>query len=89
MMELYGLRGITHGWGRLITVMSPSGASAVARHIEAGPDFNAVAEAGQLTQYHQIRDGAIEALAARYGIVMLNPEQWAAKKRELGVAIYR
>ena len=88
-MELYGLRGITHGWGRLVTVMSPSGASAVAGHIEAGPDFNTVAVPGQLPQYHQIRDGAIEALVARYGIVMLNPEAWAAKKRELGEAVYR
>ncbi|MEM7124054.1 MAG: hypothetical protein AAF563_22445 [Pseudomonadota bacterium] len=88
-MELYGLRGITHGWGRLVTVMSPSGASAVAGHIEAGPDFHTVIEPGQLPQYHQVRGGAIDALVARYGIVVLNPEAWTAKKRELGEAIYR
>jgi hypothetical protein len=88
-MELYGLKGITHGWGRLVTVMSPQGAAAVTGHIEAGADFHVVAEPGQLPQYHQVRDGALDALVARYGIVMLNPEAWAAKKRELGAAIYR
>jgi hypothetical protein len=89
-VELYGLKGITHGWGRLLTVMSPEGAGAVVRHIEAPPaDFHTVAEPGHLPQYHQIRDGAIDELVARYGIVLLNPEAWAAKKAELGEAVYR
>jgi hypothetical protein len=88
-MELYGLKGITHGWGRLVTVMSPEGATAVNGQIEAGPDIHVVAEPGHLPQFHQIRDGALDALVARYGIVMLNPEAWSAKKQELGAAIYR
>ncbi len=88
-MELYGLKGITHGWGRLLTLLSPDGASAVAGHIDAGPDFHVVVEPGRLPQYHQIRDGAIEALVARYGIVLLNPQMWAAKKQELGETIFR
>jgi len=89
VMELYGLNGITHGWGRLLTVMSPEGASAVLAHIEAGPDIHVVAEPGRLPQFHQIRDGALEALVARYGIVLLNPRAWARTRQELGDAIYR
>ena len=88
-MELYGLRGMTHGWGRLVTVMSPEGASAVISHIDAGSDFLVMTELGRLPQYHQIRDGAIDKLAARYGIIMLNLQTWSAKKQELGEAIYR
>ena len=32
-MLLYGLYGFTHGWGRLLTVMSPEGAAAVVEHV--------------------------------------------------------
>ena len=83
-MVLYGLRGITHGWGRLLSVMSPDGARAVLDRVEPGPGIETVAREGQPVQYHQIRDGALDALVRRYGIVELDRAAWRAKKAEIG-----
>ncbi len=83
-MILYGLRGITHGWGRLISVMSPSGAQAVLDHLETGPELQVVAQKGQPVQVHQIRDGALDELVARYGIVELDQAAWAERKQTIG-----
>ncbi len=83
-MILYGLRGITHGWGRLLSVMSPQGARAVLDRLEPGPDLKIVAQPGQPVQVHQIRDGALDELVARYGIVELDQAAWAERKQAIG-----
>ncbi len=88
-MELYGLLGFTHGWGRLVTVMSAQGASAVRAHIDAGDDVAVVAGEGGLTQYHARRSGALDRLIAGYGIILLSNDAWEAKKAEIGDAIRR
>ena len=89
--EIYGLLGITHGWGRLITVMGPAGdagiRAAIAAHGKALTDITVVAKAGSLTQYHAKRDGALERLIEAAGITLLNREQWGAKKAALGDGI--
>ncbi len=86
VMELYGLRGITHGWGRLLSVMSPAGARAVLDHVVPIEGTTVVAQNGQPVQYHQVRDGALDALVARFGIVELDQAAWAARKSEIGEA---
>jgi len=89
-MELYGLRSITHGWGRLLHVMSPAGARAVLDHIDAGEAFMVVATDGAPVQFHQAKGGTIDDLVARYGITELDLEAWNRKKAELGeAALYR
>ncbi len=88
-MRIYGLLGVTHGWGRLVTVMGPDGAAAVRDHIDPGGDVAVVAGEGGLTQYHGRRAGALDRLIARYGIVLLDNDAWEAKKAELGDAIRR
>ncbi len=88
-MELYGLLGFTHGWGRLVTVMSAHGAAAVRAHIDAGGDVAVVAGEGGLTRYHARRSGALDRLIARYGIIVLSNDAWEAKKAEIGDAIRR
>ncbi|MBT5433623.1 MAG: hypothetical protein P8Q36_08715 [Alphaproteobacteria bacterium] len=85
-MELYGLRSITHGWGRLLHVVSPAGAQAVLDHIEAGEAFMVIATPGVPVQYHQAKGGTVDVLIARYGIVELDLAGWERKKAELGVA---
>ncbi len=85
-MELYGLRSITHGWGRLLHVMSPDGAATVLYHIEAGEAFMVVTTAGAPVQFHQAKGGLVDELIARYGIVELDLPAWNAKKDELGDA---
>ena len=87
-MTLYGLYGITHGWARVLTVMGPAGAAAVAAHIEPGPDIVAETGAGQLPVYQEKREGALAALIARYGIAVLDKPQWDAKKAELGEGVW-
>ncbi|MDJ0610384.1 MAG: hypothetical protein QNJ67_15515 [Kiloniellales bacterium] len=87
-MILYGLYGFTHhGWSRLLTVMGPEGAEAIADHIEPGPDISAVTGAGRLPQYYEKRSGALAGLVERYRIIVLQPAEWNAKKGELGDAI--
>lgn len=83
-MTLYGLRGITHGWGRLMSLMSPAGAQAVLDRLQTGPDLQVVAQRGQPVQVHQIRDGALDELVARYGIVELDQAAWAERKQAIG-----
>lgn len=85
-MELYGLRGITHGWGRQLALMSPEGADAVLAAIESGPEVEVVAVAGQPVQVREVSDGALDRLVARHGIVELDQPAWAARKRALGAA---
>ncbi len=90
-MEIYGLLGFTHGWGRLITVMGPAGDAAVraaiAAHEAALADITVVATAGSLTQYHAKRQGALERLIEAAGITVLSRDQWDARKTALGEAI--
>jgi hypothetical protein len=85
-VELYGLRGITHGWGRLINVMSPDGAQAVLAHIETGEAFMVIATPGAPLQFHQAKGGSIDELVRRYGIRELDLATWERKKSELGDA---
>jgi len=88
-MVIYGLRGFTHGWGIILTVMSPEGDSAVRARIVPGPDIVATEGDGQLTQYQGKTRGALERLIEANGIIVLDKAAWDAKKAELGDAIRR
>ena len=88
-MTIYGLRGYTHGWGKLVTVMSPEGDSAARAAITApADDLMVVAGKRQLTQYHAKRHGALDRLIAAHHIIVLDKPAWDAKKAELGEAVY-
>ena len=89
-MVIYGLRGFTHGWGIVVTMMSPAGDSAVRAHIEAGPNIITTGGGGeQLTQYQGKRSGALDRLIEANGIIVLDKPAWDAKKAKLGDAIRR
>ena len=88
-MTIYGLLGYTHGWGKLITVMSPAGDAALRAAIAVPKDdLMVVTGEGQLTQYHARRQGALERLVAAHGIVVLDKPAWDVKKTALGAAIW-
>jgi hypothetical protein len=87
-MVIYGLYGFTHGWGRVLTVMSPEGAAAVARHIVAGEDVETKTADGRLSQYFEKRRGALAGLVEANGIVVLSKAEWDARKRDLGDGIW-
>ncbi len=82
-MKLYGLRGLTHHGGRLMSVISPDGAQAVVAHIEAGDDPRVVSGPGRAPQYHEIRAGALDQLVRRYAIEVVDGRAWQALKDEL------
>ncbi len=88
-MTIYGLHGITHGWGRLLTVMSPEGIAAARAAVVAGEEVAVSAGEGKLTQYYEKRAGALARLVEANGIIVLSAQDWAAKKQELGPAIWR
>ena len=87
MTAIYGLKGFTHGWARVLTVMSAEGVSALQARIEAGEDVSVAVAEGRLTQYVERRKGGLDRLIAANGIVLLSKADWDAKKTELGAAI--
>lgn len=87
-MIIYGLYGFTHGWGRLLTVMSPEGAAAATGRIVPGDQIEVSVGDGRLPQYHEKRQGALARMVERYGIVVLDKEAWDDKKQELGEQIW-
>ena len=86
--ELFGLYGFTHGWGRMLTVMSPQGASAARRAVPGNDDVIVQSGEGQLTRYQEKRDGALSRLVDAHGIVILTKNEWDARKAKLGNSIY-
>ena len=87
-MIVYGLYGITHGWGRLLTVMGPAGTAAITDHITTGDDITVSSGEGKLTQYFEKREGALARLVEKHRIIVLSKPEWDAKKRELGDEIW-
>ena len=87
-MIIYGLYGVTHGWGRLLTVMGPAGTAAITDHITAGDDVMVSSGAGKLTQYFEKREGALVRLVENHRIIVLSRPKWDAKKTELGDGIW-
>ena len=87
-IELYGYYVFTHGWGRVLTVMSPAGADAVRSIVRVGDDVEVKSGKGRLTQYHEKRAGALDRVAVTNGVRILTKREWDARKSELGDSIY-
>ncbi len=88
-IELYGFYVFTHGWARVLTVMSPAGATAILDSVRAGADVEVKSGQGRLPQFHEKRRGALDRLVAANSIAVLTKADWDARKRKLGDAIYR
>lgn len=80
---------MTHGAAKVLTVMSPDGATAALHYIDPGDDVITNAAAGQLTQYLEKRSGALDRLTETHGIIVLSKQDWDRKKAELGDCIWR
>lgn len=85
---LFGLYGFSHGWARILTIMSPQGASATIAAVKPGDGTHLQAGNGRLPQYHERREGALDRLTEEFGIAILTKAEWDSKKSELGNAIY-
>lgn len=88
-MTIYGLMGFTHGWARVLTVMSPAGPGAALAAIDACQDAVPMsAGPGRLTRYMEKRAGGLDRLVERHGVAVLSKQDWDTKKAELGETIY-
>jgi hypothetical protein len=86
--ELWGLMVFSHGWSRILTVMSRQGASATLATVKEIDGVTLNAREGQLPQFRERRDGALQELIDKYGIVILDKAEWDRRKSELGETIY-
>lgn len=87
--ELFGLFGFTHGWGRLLTVMSPQGASATVNAVGDSDGLRLEARDGRLPRYYEVREGALNRLIKQHGIAILSKTDWDERKQQFGDVIYR
>ena len=87
-IELFGLIGFTHGAARVLTVMSPAGATAAIAAIGRPADVIRYGGKGTLPRYHEQRSGALQRLIEEYGIVLLSKPEWDTRKAELGENIF-
>ena len=81
--EFYGLRGITHGGAKLLTVLSTTGKDSINEVIVQREDLSAYPGAGELVQFHEKRSGALDKLIQRYVIDVLSKVEWDDKKKEI------
>ena len=86
--ELFGLYGFTHGWAKILTVMSPQGTTATIATIGDGADLRLEARDGQLPRFCEMREGALKQLIDNLGIVILNKTEWDEQKALLGETIF-
>lgn len=89
MLRLYGLRGITHGGGVVLTVLCPTGASAGRRYIGEAAGVACEYHPGELPVYHELHAGALERLIREYGVREVGFLEWMRLKHRLGEIIYR
>ena len=88
-MIIYGLRGVTHGAAKVLTVMSPHGIFAALEHVRADDSIATYAAPGRLTQYHEKRSGGLDRITRAHNIIVLSKQDWDSKKVELGDAIWQ
>lgn len=82
-IPLYGYLGFTHGWARVLTVMSPEGAEAAWRTVVPDDDVIVYGDRTALPQYHEKRDGALQRMIERHGIEIVEKPEWDALKAAL------
>ena len=87
-MTIYGLRGVTHGAAKVLTIMSPHGIAAALEYVRADDSVSVYAAQGRLTQYHEKRSGGLDRMIHAHDIIVLSKEDWDSKKAELGDAIW-
>ena len=86
-MTLYGLYGFTHGWARVLTIMSPAGAEAVRKALIGAENVEVAAGSGGPVLVQERREGALARLVEVLDIAVLTREEWRETKQRLDDAI--
>lgn len=82
-MKIYGLLGFTHGWARVMTLMSPAGNAPVLDLLGQPEDVTIQADDGALPRLMEKRSGALQRLVEKHGIELLERPEWEARKKEI------
>lgn len=82
-MTIYGLLGFTHGWARVLTIMSPEGSARALAALGEPADIAVQADEGALPRLYEKRGGALQRLVEAHGIELLERPAWEARKREM------
>ena len=83
-MKIYGLLGFTHGWARIMTIMSPEGSARALAALGQPADVTVQAGEGEaLPRLFEKRGGALQRLVEAHGIEVLERPEWEARKREI------
>ena len=85
-MTIYGLLGFTHGWARVMTIMSPEGSERALALLGEPEDIAIQVGEGALPRLYEKRGGALQRLVEAHGIEVLERPQWEARKREIEAA---
>ena len=88
-MTIYGLLGFTHGWARVLTVMSPEGSARLLAALGTPADVSILAGDGALPRLLEKRGGALQRIVEAHGIEVVERPQWEALKRQIGEAALR
>ncbi len=81
--EFYGLRGITHGGAKILTVMATQGRHAIDTTMVERDNLLVYPGIGELVQFHEQRSGALNSLIDRYAIRVLSKAEWDEKKKSI------
>lgn len=85
---IYGLMGFTHGWAKVLTVMSPDGGSRALARIGRPEGVEIVAGDGALPRLLEKRGGALQRIVEQHGILVLERPEWEARKAEAGARLH-
>ncbi len=89
---VFGLRGITHGGAKSLTMMSSSGASALSQKVAVLAEdlpLNLRTHVGYLPIVYERRQGDIDAVVRALSVQILEKSCWDEQKNRLGDTIYR
>lgn len=88
-MTIYGLWGFTHGWAKVLTVMSPDGSTRLLARIGAPEGVEVLAGDGALPRLLEKTGGALARVVEAHGIELLERAEWEARKAAAGAEAYR
>lgn len=84
----FGLMVFSHGWARILTVMSPQGIGATVEALGSADGVRMETGEGQLPKFVELREGALGRMIEEHDIEVLSRKEWAERKSRLGDVIF-
>ena len=87
--DLFGLYGITHGGGRVLTLLAAQGASRLRLQVKYHEDDARLETASGLVRFVEREAGGLTRLVTANNVTIVAKPQWDVLKRQFGPAAYR